>query len=140
MGCGGGVSGITDWWSRDYLPVRTGIAWRDLPREFGPWQTVWKRHRRLAGDGTWERVLTALLSRACAAGQIDWGVAVDSTRPGAIQWWNCSTCSSNDSAILLTWDFESELMPRVFTSWGPGCDVREACIRGVVRRVETPAR
>jgi len=25
---------------------RTGIAWRDLPAEFGPWQTVWKRHHR----------------------------------------------------------------------------------------------
>jgi transposase len=21
---------------------RTGIAWRDLPKEFGPWQTVWE--------------------------------------------------------------------------------------------------
>jgi transposase len=21
---------------------RTGIAWRDLPERFGPWQTVWK--------------------------------------------------------------------------------------------------
>ncbi|GAA4372327.1 hypothetical protein GCM10023152_13340 [Agromyces bauzanensis] len=29
---------------------RTRIAWRDLPRElFGPWQTVWKRHRRMPG-------------------------------------------------------------------------------------------
>ena len=27
---------------------RTGIAWRDLPGEFGPWQTVWKRHRAQA--------------------------------------------------------------------------------------------
>ncbi|WP_407568231.1 IS5 family transposase [Arsenicicoccus dermatophilus] len=58
---------------------RTGIAWRDLPGEFGPWQTVWKRHRRFAGDGTWDRVLTALLARADAAGVIDWDVAVDST-------------------------------------------------------------
>lgn len=31
---------------------RAGVAWRDLPAEFGPWQTVWKRHRRDAGDGT----------------------------------------------------------------------------------------
>ncbi|MDQ6935223.1 MAG: transposase [Actinomycetota bacterium] len=31
---------------------RTGIAWRDLPGHFGPWQTVWKRHRRFSGDGT----------------------------------------------------------------------------------------
>jgi transposase len=41
--------------------VRTGwIAWRDLPGEFGPWQTNWKRHHRFAADGTWDRVLTAL--------------------------------------------------------------------------------
>lgn len=33
---------------------RAGIAWRDLPcQSFGPWQTVWKRHRRYAADGTW---------------------------------------------------------------------------------------
>jgi len=59
---------------------RTGIPWRDLPREqFGPWQTVWKRHRRFAGDGTWDRVLGVLLSQADAAGDLDWTVSVDST-------------------------------------------------------------
>jgi len=59
---------------------RTGIAWRDLPREqFGPWQTVWKRHRRFAGDGTWDRVLGALLTQADEAGDLDWTVSVDST-------------------------------------------------------------
>ena len=50
---------------------RTGIAWRDLPAEFGPWQTVWKRHHRFSVDGTWDRVLTALQARADADGQID---------------------------------------------------------------------
>ncbi len=59
---------------------RTGIAWRDLPREeIGPWQTVWKRHRRYAVDGTWDWVLAGLLSEADAAGQIDWNVSVDAT-------------------------------------------------------------
>lgn len=58
---------------------RTGIAWRDVPAEFGPWQTVWKRHRRLAGEGTWDRVLAALLAEADAAGLISWEVSVDST-------------------------------------------------------------
>lgn len=59
---------------------RTGIAWRDLPREqFGPWQTVWKRHRRYAGDGTWDRVLAGLLAEADAAGQVDWTVSVDAS-------------------------------------------------------------
>ena len=51
---------------------RTGIPWRDLPREeFGPWQTVWKWHRRYASDGTWHRVLTRILAEADAAGKID---------------------------------------------------------------------
>ncbi len=58
---------------------RCGIAWRDLPSSFGPWQTVWKRHRRFSGDGTWDKVLAALLTQADAAGEIDWSVSVDST-------------------------------------------------------------
>ena len=63
---------------------RTGIAWRDLPRtEFGPWQAVWKRHRRYAGDGTWDRALQLqlqlLLLEADTVGAIDWDVSVDAT-------------------------------------------------------------
>jgi len=58
---------------------RCGIAWRDLPVEFGPWQTVWKRHRRFSADGTWDKVLAALLAQADAAQQVDWTVSVDST-------------------------------------------------------------
>mgnify|MGYP002648818638 CR=1 FL=1 len=59
--------------------LRSGSPWRDLPAEFGPWQTVWKRHRRFAADGTWDRVHAALLADADAAGLIDWDVSVDST-------------------------------------------------------------
>ena len=59
--------------------LRTGIAWRDLPAEFGPWQTVWKRHYRFSTDGTWDRVLTALQAQADANGEIDLRVSVDST-------------------------------------------------------------
>ena len=59
---------------------RTGIPWRDLPREeYGPWQTVWKRHLRYAGDGTWDQVLAQILAEADAAGRIDWTVSVDAT-------------------------------------------------------------
>lgn len=32
--------------------LRTAAPWRDLPVEFGPWQTIWKRHNRFAKDGT----------------------------------------------------------------------------------------
>lgn len=59
---------------------RTGIAWRDLPREqFGPWQTVWKRHRRYAADGTWDRLLASVVGEADAAGKVGWTVSVDAT-------------------------------------------------------------
>ncbi|MBA8992028.1 putative transposase [Curtobacterium pusillum] len=58
---------------------RTGIAWRDLPVVFGPWQTVWKWHRRMAGDGPWDRVLSALTAHADRVGAVDWSLSVDST-------------------------------------------------------------
>jgi transposase len=58
---------------------RTGIAWRDLPASFGPWQTVWKRHKRFSTDGTWDKIHARLLAEADAAGEIDWMVSVDST-------------------------------------------------------------
>ncbi|MBP2055886.1 transposase [Streptomyces griseochromogenes] len=65
---------------------RTGIPWRDLPREgFGPWQTVWKRHRRWAADGIWDTVLVQLTAQADSADGIDWTVSVDSTINGAHQ-------------------------------------------------------
>lgn len=58
---------------------RCGIAWRDLPELFGPWQTVWSWHRRLTAEGTWDLVLQRLLADADARGLIDWSVSVDST-------------------------------------------------------------
>lgn len=58
---------------------RVGIPWRDLPECFGQWQTVWKRHRRFSGDGTWDKILSTLLAHADAAGLIDWEVSIDST-------------------------------------------------------------
>ena len=57
---------------------RCGIAWRDVPEVFGPWQTIWTWHRRMSADRTWDLVLARLLSAAEAAGAIDWAVAVDS--------------------------------------------------------------
>jgi transposase len=39
---------------------RVGAPWRDLPVQFGPWQTVWKRHRRWSFDGTYERIFVTV--------------------------------------------------------------------------------
>lgn len=58
---------------------RCGIAWRDVPAVFGPWQTIWTWNRQMAGDGTWDIVLQRLLTAADAAGLVDWSVSVDST-------------------------------------------------------------
>ena len=58
---------------------QTGIPWQDLPECFGSLQTVWKRHRRFSGDGTWDNILTELRSQADEAELIQWKVSVDST-------------------------------------------------------------
>lgn len=41
---------------------RTGSPWRDLPEEFGPWQTVWKRHHRFSIDGTYQQMFDTVRS------------------------------------------------------------------------------
>ncbi|MFD9336664.1 IS5 family transposase [Streptomyces sp. NPDC060028] len=65
--------------------VWTGVHWRDLPERFGPWKTVYERHRQWSADGTWERLLQQAQAAADAAGEIDWDVSVDSTSVRAHQ-------------------------------------------------------
>ncbi|MFI6086178.1 IS5 family transposase [Streptomyces sp. NPDC051217] len=59
--------------------VRTGVPWRDLPVEYGPWQTVYGLFRRWQRRGVWARLLALLQARADASGLIFWEVSVDST-------------------------------------------------------------
>jgi len=59
--------------------VRAGAPWRDVPPQYGPWQTVYGLFRRWQRAGTWRQVLTGLQARADAAGLITWDVSVDST-------------------------------------------------------------
>ena len=52
--------------------LRTGAPWRDLPKCYGPWQTV---HRRFTGwrkTGLLDRMLEALQVRLDGRGAIDW--------------------------------------------------------------------
>ncbi len=60
---------------------RTGSPWRELPEQFGPWQTAYERLTRWNADGTWARLLAQAQADADAdaAGELDWLVAVDST-------------------------------------------------------------
>jgi transposase len=78
---------------------RTGVAWRDLPERFGPWQTVWKRHHRFATDGTWDRLLSAIQADADSAGQLNWDVSVDSSVIRAHQ--HSATAKRVDAAVAV---------------------------------------
>jgi putative transposase len=40
--------------------LRTGCAWRYIPREYGPWPTVYWYFRQWRLDGTWRRIHTRL--------------------------------------------------------------------------------
>lgn len=41
--------------------ARTGSPWRDLPPEFGKWNSVFQRFRRWAKKGVWESLFKALV-------------------------------------------------------------------------------
>ena len=41
--------------------ARAGAPWRDLPDEFGKWNSVFTRFRRWAKKGVWERIFNALI-------------------------------------------------------------------------------
>jgi len=62
---------------------RTGSPWRDLPAEYGAWQTVYRRFNTWSKDGTFNRILTAIQAQAHAEDQIDWAVSVDSSNARA---------------------------------------------------------
>jgi transposase len=85
--------------------LRTGIPWRDLPADYGSWQTAHRRHQQWSEDGTWDRVLAALQADADAGGEIDWRCAVDSTiarvhQHGATAARSSSTASSHTGGAV----------------------------------------
>jgi transposase len=46
-----------------FYELRSGCAWRMLPKDFPAWQTVYHYFRRWKRDGTWERIHTVLRER-----------------------------------------------------------------------------
>ena len=44
--------------------ARTGSPWRDLPGEFGLWNSVYTRFARWSNNGVWQRVFTELAKDA----------------------------------------------------------------------------
>ena len=67
--------------------LHTGVAWRDLPVEFGYGSgvTCWRRLRGWQQAGVWERLHQVVLRRLNAAGEIDWSrAAADSSHIRAL--------------------------------------------------------
>ena len=52
--------------------LRTGAPWRDLPKRYGKWKTVYDRFRTWAEDGTLQAMVNELQSELDEEGQIDW--------------------------------------------------------------------
>lgn len=60
--------------------LKTGAPWRDLPKKYGKWGSIYARYRLWQLDGTWDLILEKLLIRFNAEGKIDWSLfSVDGT-------------------------------------------------------------
>ena len=51
--------------------LNTGAPWRDLPRRYGPWQTVYDRFHKMRKSGLLDRIIQRLQMRLNEAGLID---------------------------------------------------------------------
>jgi len=54
--------------------LKTGAPWRDLPEQYGKWQTVASRFYRWQKQGVWDRVFAQLQQSKDREGQLDWEV------------------------------------------------------------------
>ena len=59
--------------------TRTGAPWRDVPPCYGHWKTLYGRHRRWSGDGTWEKILDQLRAGCDEDEGSEWTLGMDST-------------------------------------------------------------
>ena len=41
--------------------LRTGIPWRDMPEQYGPWSTIYNRFNRWSKAGIWDEIFDAVV-------------------------------------------------------------------------------
>lgn len=59
---------------------RVGSPWRDVPGAFGPYQSVWQRHRLWSTDGTYVAILAAVREHyGVEDGDVEAILSIDST-------------------------------------------------------------
>ena len=51
--------------------LRTGAPWRDLPAEYGRWQTVWRLFDQWNDCGVLDQILQSLQAACIKSGQVD---------------------------------------------------------------------
>ena len=53
-----------------YVP-KTGVPWRDLPKRFGNWNSVWRRFDRWCANDIWEKIVKELCEYDLEEVQLD---------------------------------------------------------------------
>lgn len=51
--------------------VKTGVRWRDLPREYPPYQTCHRRFQQWTGNGVFDQIIEALVRDLHGRGGVD---------------------------------------------------------------------
>lgn len=51
--------------------LNTGAPWRALPKEFGPWPTVWELFDKWTANGTLDRIISILRAERIDYGDLD---------------------------------------------------------------------
>jgi transposase len=60
--------------------LTTGCRWMDMPTKYGSHKSVWERHKNWGLDGTWKRVMDALVAKGYSMGIINMdSLSVDSS-------------------------------------------------------------
>ena len=54
--------------------LATGSAWRDLPKRFGPWKSVYERFRMCSPNGFLDKMASKFQSNLQSKGRIDWSL------------------------------------------------------------------